>query len=192
MAMRARFALLIVAVWASVFALIMWQVQTSAREPSGSRDALGNSGRLHVPTGYRSTYEFLGVWAIAGDPGSGAKELHVVYASPGTVAAYRKGGRFPQGAVLVKEVHAANTRQMTTGLVSRVDTLKGWFVMVKGAEGSFPGNALWGDGWGWSWFDARDPQNTTSTDYRLDCKGCHVPAQSTDWIYVDGYPALKR
>jgi hypothetical protein len=51
---------------------------------------------------------------------------------------------------------------------------------------------LWGDGWGWSWFDAANPTKTTSTDYRLNCKSCHVPAQATDWIYVDGYPALKR
>jgi hypothetical protein len=28
----------------------------------------------------------------------------VVYASPGTIDAYRKDGRFPDGAVLVKEV----------------------------------------------------------------------------------------
>ena len=28
--------------------------------------------------------------------------------------------------------------------------------------------------------------------YNADCKGCHVPAQSTDWIYVEGYPVLKK
>ncbi len=72
------------------------------------------------------------------------------------------------------------------------DDLKGWFVMVKDSAGRYPGNALWGDGWGWSWFDAANPTKTTSTDYRLNCKSCHVPAQATDWIYVDGYPALKR
>ena len=30
--------------------------------------------------------------------------MHVVYASPGTIAAYRKDGHFPDGSVLVKEV----------------------------------------------------------------------------------------
>jgi Cytochrome P460 len=41
---------------------------------------------------------------------------------------------------------------------------------------------LWGDGWGWSWFDSGNPTKTTSTDFRDDCLGCHVPAQATDWI----------
>jgi len=81
---------------------------------------------------------------------------------------------------------------MTTGTVSHADKLKGWFVMVKDGKNSHPGNPLWGDGWGWSWFDADKPLKTTSTNYKADCQGCHVPAQSTDWIYVNGYPALRR
>jgi hypothetical protein len=60
----------------------------------------------------------LGSWAVAADQGQGSKELHVVYASPGTIAAYRRDGRFPNGAVLVKEVFQAATGQMTTGTVS--------------------------------------------------------------------------
>ena len=117
--------------------------------------------------------------------------FHLVYASPGSIAAYRKLGRFPDGAVLVKEVFEAATEEMATGTVSHVATLKGWFVMVKDSKGSHPGNKLWGDGWGWSWFDAGNPTKTTSTDYKNDCQSCHVPAQATDWIYVRGYPVLK-
>jgi hypothetical protein len=152
-------------------------------------DAQGN---LHVSDGYRTTYQLLGSWAIAADRGQGSKELHVVYASPGAIDAYRKDGHFPDNTVLVKEVYQAATAQMTTGTVSHADTLKGWFVMAKDNNGRHPGNELWGDGWGWSWFDAAEPSKTTSAAYRLNCKSCHVPAQATDWIYVDGYPALKR
>ena len=46
---------------------------------------------------------------------SGSKQLHVVYASPGTIAAYRKDGHFPDGTVLVKEVFNTKTKEMTTG-----------------------------------------------------------------------------
>jgi Cytochrome P460 len=152
-------------------------------------DAQGN---LHLPDGYRTTYQLLGSWAIAADQGQGSKELHVVYASPGTIDAYRKDGHFPDNTVLVKEVYQAATAQMATGTVSRADTLKGWFVMAKDNNGRHPGNELWGDGWGWSWFDVAEPSKTTSTVYRLNCKSCHVPAQATDWIYVAGYPALRR
>jgi hypothetical protein len=162
---------------------------SSASQTQAAVDAEGN---LHVPPDYRTTYEALGSWAIAADEGRGSKELHVVLASPGSIEAYRKAGRFPDGTVLVKEVFKTATKEMTTGTVSHADELKGWFVMVKDSAGRHRGNALWGDGWGWSWFDAANPTKTTSTDYRLNCKSCHVPAQATDWIYVDGYPALKR
>jgi Cytochrome P460 len=152
-------------------------------------DAAGN---LRVPNAYRTTYQVLGSWAIAADQGQGSKDLHVVYASPGTISAYRRDGRFPDGAVLVKEVFRAATEEMTTGTVSHAGTLKGWFVMVKDSNGRHAGNKLWGDGWGWSWFDAANPSKTTSTDYKADCQSCHVPAQGSDWVYVSGYPPLKR
>jgi hypothetical protein len=154
--------------------------------------AVEAQGTLRVPPDYQTTSESLGSWAIAADEGRGSKELHVVRASPGSIEAYRKDGRFPDGTVLVKEVFETATKEMTTGTVSHAEKLKGWFVMVKDSNGRYPGHALWGDGWGWSWFDAADPTKTTSTDYRLNCKSCHVPARATDWIYVDGYPALKR
>jgi hypothetical protein len=53
------------------------------------------SGNLHVPNAYRTTYEFLGTWAVAADHGQGSQELHVVYASPGSITAYRRDGIFP-------------------------------------------------------------------------------------------------
>jgi Cytochrome P460 len=150
------------------------------------------SGSLHVPDAYRTTYQALGTWAVAADQTKGSKELHVVYASPGAITDYRRDGRFPDGTVLVKEVFQAATGGLTTGTVSHAGTLKGWFVMVKDSNGRYAGNKLWGDGWGWSWFDAANPSKTTSTDYRTDCLACHVPARASDWVYVDGYPPLKR
>ena len=158
----------------------------------GTVSAVDSNGNLSVPHDYRASYQYLGSWAVAADQAAGAKELHVVYASPGGVAAYRSRGIFPDGTVLVKEVYAAATAQMTTGTVSHADTLKGWFVMMKDSRGRHPNNKLWGDGWGWSWFDAANPSKTTSTDYKANCLACHVPAQATDWIYIGGYPSLKR
>lgn len=166
----------------------------------------GALGNLYVPADYQTTYEYLGSWAVAADQGQGSQELHVVYASPGTIAAYRRDGHFPDDAVLVKEVHFATTEQMTTGTVSHADELRGWFVMVKDASGrhASKNRNLWGDGWGWSWFAAGDPSTpsvnlplpgggaATSLDYRENCKACHQPAQATDWIYVNGYQPLKR
>lgn len=166
----------------------MGQAAAKGLKAEGVVDANGN---LRVPAGYRTSYQFLGSWAIAADKGQGSQGLHVVYALPGTIEAYRKDGHFPDGSVLVKEVFQAATQPMKTGTVSHAEKLQGWFVMVKDGKNSHPGNSLWGDGWGWSWFDADNPSKTTSTNYKIDCLPCHVPARVTDWVYVEGYPALN-
>ena len=84
------------------------------------------AGHLRVPADYRILYQALGSWAIAADSGQGSKEIHAVYASPGAIDAYRKAGHFPDGVVLVKEVFATSTNEMTTGTLSHADKLKGW------------------------------------------------------------------
>jgi Cytochrome P460 len=187
----AMVAALGLALFGSVAVLAQAQTGSVATQAVGSRStAVDADGNIRVPSNYRTAYEFLGSWAVAADRGSGAKQMHIVYASPGAVAAYRKSGRFPDGTVLVKEVYAASTGSMTTGTVSHEQALQGWFVMVANGKNDHSGNKLWGDGWGWSWFDAGNPLKTTSTDYKADCQGCHVPARATQWIYVQGYPVL--
>jgi hypothetical protein len=168
------------------------QIDTRSQYGGTTAAVVDDKGNLRVPTDYRNAYQVLGSWAVAADDSPGSKQMHIVYASPGTIAAYRKDGHFPDGAVLVKEVFKTTTRNMTTGTVSSADTLAGWFVMVKDSNGRHAGNKLWGDGWGWSWFDAPNPAKTTSKDFRTDCLGCHIPAKATDWIYVLGYPGLKK
>lgn len=167
------------------------QVDTHSPYKGTAAAVVDDKGNLRVPADYRTTYQTLGSWAVAADKGQGSKEMHIVYASPGTIAAYRKDGHFPDGTVLVKEVFKTTTKPMTTGTVSSADTLSGWFVMVKDDVGRFPKNKLWGNGWGWSWFDATDTRKTTSTDFKKNCLSCHVPAQASDWIYTHGYPPLR-
>src|SRR5262250_1420684 len=70
---------------------------TASRDLSKRKAVADDAGNLHVPDTYRTTYELLGSWAVAADQGS--KQLHVVYASPGTIAAYRTDdGRSRWGA----------------------------------------------------------------------------------------------
>jgi hypothetical protein len=167
------------------------QINTRSQYGGATAVVVDDKGNLRVPSDYQTAYQMLGIWAVAKDGSPGSKEQHVVYASPGTIAAYRKDGHFPDGTVLVKEVFKTTTKDMTTGTVSSAGALAGWFVMVKDNVGRFPGNKLWGEGWGWSWFDVTNPQETTSTDYTTDCQ-CHVPARQSDWIYTRGYPLLIR
>ena len=96
------------------------------------------NGNLQVPADYRTSYQFLGSWAIAADKGQGSKALHVVYASSGTIAGYQRTGRFPDGSMLVKEVYQTATQPMATGTVSHAQKLEGWFVMVKESKDIYP------------------------------------------------------
>jgi hypothetical protein len=178
--------------FAGLFVALTAWVMTTHAAPALNSQVVDAKGNMKVPADYRTRYEFLGTWAIAADQGKGSKEMHTVYASPGSIAAYRSTGKFPDDAVLVKEVAEVMTSAMTTGTVSHAESLKGWFLMVKDEKGRFPDNKLWGDGWGWAWFDAPIPNKTTSTNYKADCVACHTPAKKTDWIYTDGYPPLRR
>ncbi len=150
-------------------------------------------GNISIPKDFRS-WHFLGTWGVATDEDDqvGSKGFHNVYTQPETVAAFRKSGKFPDGAVLVKELIKATTDTMTTGEISYATETEGWFIMIKDSKGRFKGNPLWGDGWGWALFNADDPAATVTEDYKDDCLPCHQPAKQDDWIYLHGYPVLKK
>lgn len=158
----------------------------------GYEAAVDVQGNIRVPAvDYGAEWRLLGSWSIAGDvPGGGAAEFHVVYVQQGVIEAYRATGVFPDGSVLVKELFSTVTEDMTTGHVSRAAARSGWFVMVKDSTNRFPGNPLWGEGWGWAYFDATDPATPVTADFREECVACHEPAKATDWIYIEGYPVL--
>jgi hypothetical protein len=62
-----------------------------------------DKGNIRRPDRVRETFPSLGaVWVN----GTLEGEMHLVWASPGTAAAYRLDNRFADGAVLVKEVLA--------------------------------------------------------------------------------------
>lgn len=154
---------------------------------------VGADGSLRVPDNFRERYGLLGSWAVSGDTDTGGKlGLHIVYASKGVVTAYRETGKFPDGAVLVKELFNGKTEDLTTGQATSADGRAGYFVMVKDSKGRFPDNPLWGDGWGWAFFNADDPVKTVTKSYETDCLGCHEPARASDLIYDYAYPVLKK
>ncbi len=149
-------------------------------------------GGISLPLDYREKFLHLGTYAVATKPDKPVDEMHNVYARPEDVQAYRRDGKFPDGAILVKDVTTVGSEKLTTGQSTWTKDIKIWFVMVKDSKGRFPKNDLWGDGWGWALFEAKDPKRNVATDYRTDCRTCHVPAKKDDWVYVRGYPVLKK
>ncbi len=149
-------------------------------------------GKITLPKGYKQKWSHLGSWAVAKKPGETIHELHGVYTQPETIVAFNKTGKFPDGAVLVKEVRETNADRLTTGHSAWSTDMKIWFVMIKDSKERFKDNDHWGDGWGWAFFKPGNTTKTVSTDYKADCLGCHEPVRDSDLIYSYAYPVLQR
>lgn len=190
--------LISVVVLAVVIALSYHEVKSLGATSFSGFDLVDKTGNIRKPNDYRDHYQILGTFAVlnaipmAPGPTEKGTDIHYTYASPGTAEYYRKTGKFPDGAVLVKEVFGTDHGKLTTGDAHWASGTKQWFVMIKNEKGRYPGNPLWGDGWGWALFKADAPDKQVATDYKKDCLGCHIPAQATDWIYVQGYPVLAK
>ncbi len=183
----------------AVVALLIFATANAGVKLQSTYDSIvDKSGNISLPENFRRDWAFLGTWSIAREDvetssaasGHGAAGLHNVYTQQTTIDHFRETGKFPDGAVIIKELLKAETSSMTTGTVSRGTVVEGWFVMVKDTQGRFPSNPLWGDGWGWSLFNADQPASTVTTNYKTECIGCHIRARKDDWIYLNGYPVL--
>lgn len=171
-----------------------------AENGSGGEDFspyVDQHGDISRPTGFRQNWVHLGTWYVPDSKQAAGPGFHDVYASPGTVEAYKKTGKFPDGAVLVKDIRAIKSKPLTTGDAHWAGDTAVWFVMVKDTKGRFPDNSIWGEGWGWALFKADRPSVNVTHNWKQDeglsnCYGCHVPTRQTDWVYTEGYPTLRR
>ena len=150
------------------------------------------NGNISLPTRYKQEWAHLGSWAVAKKAGQKIHEMHDVYTRRETIAEFRKTGKFPDGAVLVKEVRNAEVDRLTTGHAAWSTDVKIWFVMIKDRKDRFEDSDHWGAGWGWALFEAKDPSKNVSVGYDTSCISCHAPVEDTDWVYVHGYPELKK
>lgn len=165
-----------------------------AADPEKFSPYVDDKGNITLPADYKTAFVHLGTFAVASkvEVGSPVDSLHGVYARLADVKAFQKDGKFPDGAVIVKDVLKVKSDALTTGTATWATDVDVWFVMIKDAKGRFKGNDLWGDGWGWALFEGKNPLKQVATDYKTDCRACHVPAKQDDWLYVRGYPVLKE
>ncbi len=154
-------------------------------------DLVDDEGTMRLPKDFRGTWPHLGSYVVMDEKAKGYG-FHDVYANPEAVKAYRATGEWPDGATIVKEIRKVTTVKMTTGKSSYATENLIWFLMIKDAKGRFEDNPDWGGGWGWALFEAADPTKNVSKGWRRSCMGCHIPAKGDDWIYIEGYPTLKK
>ncbi len=153
------------------------------------------TGCISLPTNYKTEFVHLGSWFIPGESGmTGGREPegHTVFTQKSTVEAFKRTGQFPDGAVLVKSVRAFDNATLATGNAHWAAEQKIWFVMIKDSQNRFPDNPLWDEGWGWALFEAKDPSVNVATSFRENCFSCHIPRRDKDWVYIEGYPTLKK
>lgn len=145
-------------------------------------------GAVSLPRSYRERWAHLGSWVVA-DADAPGHGFHDVYTQPVAAATWRHTGEFPDGTVLVKEIRAIGRGAMTTGEALWARDTNLWFVMVRDTQGRFPAHPDWAEGWGWALFEAADPAVEVSPGFAEGCRGCHLPARDTGWVFVEGYPA---
>jgi hypothetical protein len=104
-------------------------------------ELVDKTGNIQKPADYRDHYELLGTYTVLDPKGN---QMHVTYATPGTAEYYRKTGKFPDGAVLVKEVHGTDHARLTTGDAYWASGIHLWFVQIKDEKHRFADNKLWG------------------------------------------------
>ena len=63
-------------------------------------------GNISFPGGFRTSMVHLGSWFV---PEGGASGFHDVYTEKESAEAYRKTGKFPDGATIVKELRASDS-----------------------------------------------------------------------------------
>lgn len=174
-----------------VLAVSVFATSAMAQEVawSGFATIVNPAGKISLSgLDYRRSYVFIGTWAV-GDA-DGTHELHQVYTQPEAISAYLATGQFPDGTVIIKELQEAQTGDFTTGSVGHFSAPLGAFVMVRDTQKRFPGNSLWGEGWGWAQFRADETAAPFTEDFRAECLECHEPARQTGLVYVQGYPML--
>ncbi len=176
----------------SVILMVMVLLLHSANSVADSSSYsayVDEAGNISLPDDFRMSMIHLGSWFV---PQGGASGFHDVYTEADSALIYRKTGKFPDGATLIKELRSSAAGNYTTGknVSYATDSIKQWFVMIKDTQGRFENNPTWGDGWGWALIKTNNTNENVATNYRTECLGCHMPAKKTDWIYIEGYPTL--
>jgi hypothetical protein len=186
------------AIMLSVLVALFCGSASAGQNSAGFSPYVDAKGNISFPTDFRSTWVHLGTWVATSKPqaGMGAEQaapvpgFHDVYTQTSSLRIYKKSGTWPDGSVIVMEVRALAWDDLATGHVMMEGDPLQWFMMVKDNKGRFPGNPIWGNGWGWAMFKPAAAAPNTVKDFKQDCFGCHEPA-SNDFIYRQGYPVLN-
>ncbi|WP_353228678.1 cytochrome P460 family protein [Novosphingobium sp.] len=160
----------------------------AARPVAASRSAAALSftadGRAIAPPGYRD-WPFLTAGidmnydATVGQPG--AHVFDNVFVDPAALRAFRRTGRWPEGAVLVKESRDG----LTKGSINKSGQFQG--EAVTDLELHVKDTRRFG---GWAFFSVSPGQPARARPPSDDCYACHGAHGAVDSTFVQFYPTL--
>ena len=172
------------------------EISLSINKDNGFSHYVDENGKISRPVNFRDNWTHLGSWFVKNDDMASGPGVHDVYATPKSVKAFKENGQWPDGAVLVKTVSGIKNGLLTTGNALWAGKIDVWFVMIRDQKNRFPDNKAWGEGWGWALFTSDDPDKNLTSNWKgtgfNNCFGCHSPAKNTEWVYIDGYPAIRE
>jgi len=159
--------------------------------PEGSTAGVGapqydGSGALRRPEGYQE-WTFvgasLGLSYAEGAAPDGPGEFHHVYLRPSSYSEFRRTGKFPEGTVLVLELHEAAQKVAP----SRHGLFEGRRIAV---EAAVKDSTRFKEGW--AYYSFGDGSQTSAGAFaRGACFECHRQHAARDNVFVQFYPVLR-
>ncbi|MCX2792537.1 cytochrome P460 family protein [Vibrio sp. Sgm 5] len=149
--------------------------------------------KLRFPKDYKENKLHMGSWFM---PSGEAVGFHNVYIDKNSFKTLKNTGAVPDGAKILKELVGNSEGDYTTGKgVSYTNgAINKYFLMVRNSKDKysyFSPNRGSGWGWGWAEYMPNNLEINTSTNYRYDCIGCHIPATGNDYLYKEAYSVFK-
>lgn len=146
-------------------------------------------GKAKQPVGYRK-WVYIGTPVTPNDLNDGEAsfpEFHNTYMDPESFAHLEKTGEYRDGTVLVKELTAVGTKEMSSGKGYFQGEFTGLEISVKDSKRykDEPGN------WAYFSFGHKHPLKAeASKNAAASCNSCHED-NATNFVFSDAYPVLK-
>ncbi|MBI4776017.1 MAG: cytochrome P460 family protein [Deltaproteobacteria bacterium] len=175
-----------------VLLMISVSMPLLSRAGGGDVAKFDEQGALLLPEGYRG-WIFVGSTVTPNDMNGGNAafpEFHNIYMDPESFRKYEKTGRFPEGAVLVKETVSVGSKQASSGNGYFMGKFVGLFAVVKDSK-RFPEEPE-----GWAFFTFKEsagetPKTRAEAHPTASCSVCHQGG-SQERIFKQYYPVLNE
>ncbi|MGE0621147.1 MAG: cytochrome P460 family protein [Pseudomonadales bacterium] len=155
------------------------------------------SGELELPDGFRQ-------WVFIGSPltphglnngEAGFPEFHNVYVEPAAYDYYVRNGRWPEGAMMVKELQLTQPGTFPDGSRTEVSG-RGYFPGIpNGMDVSVKDSRRFPDTNGWGFFNFghhAPPYLATAKEAPVAaCAGCHMASAHEDMVFTGFYQLLE-